>query len=204
MRPFHQSAIRFPSTPPWARCRRRGAAVATEPNMPVPAVVITPLVTFRTRDCAAITGSRPVHRHAIGIPQLCRRRGAPLPLNPTVPVPATVVIPRRSGHLMRELFMSATYRFPVPSTATPLSVARFRAGPPSPSHPPATVVMTPVAAATTLGCAGCRGPRCINPSPRPPPHHGRPAAPVATLPSRRSPTSRSPFRDHRRRRRPDT
>ena len=76
--------------------------------------------------------------------------GAPSPLKPEMPLPATVVMmPEVSTLRMRLLFRSAMKRLPAPSTATPVGKAKLAlvAGPPSPLNPempmPATTVNCP-------------------------------------------------------------
>ena len=73
------------------------------------------------------------------------------------PFPAYVVMfPLGSTRRTRAFWLSAMKRLPEPSTATPVGVLKLAlvAGPPSPLKPltpfPATVVMTPVSAATRL------------------------------------------------------
>src|SRR5882672_10232637 len=74
----------------------------------------------------------------------------PLLTGNATPPPATVVITPSEILRMRELWLSATYRFPTESTAIamgPLSCT-FVAGPPSPAEPvvpfPASVVIAPL------------------------------------------------------------
>ena len=70
------------------------------------------------------------------------------PLKPCVPFPATVVITPFETLRMRLLTVSAMYRLPAESTATPAGRYNWAlvAGPLSPQAsepPPATVVITP-------------------------------------------------------------
>jgi hypothetical protein len=63
--------------------------------------------------------------------------GPPLPANPSLPLPATVVIVPPDTFRIRLLKESAMYRFPAESTATPIGVNNdaLVAGPPSPEKP---------------------------------------------------------------------
>ena len=79
--------------------------------------------------------------------------GLPSPVNPGVPVPATVVIvPSAETRRIRLLTVSAIRKPPSGSEATPCGAASCAlvAGPPSPKEPadpvPATVVIVPSAA----------------------------------------------------------
>ncbi len=73
----------------------------------------------------------------------------PSPENAAVPFPAMVVMIPPKTFRMRLLKVSARYRLPAASTATPPGSLRVAlvAGPPSPENPtlplPATVVMIP-------------------------------------------------------------
>src|SRR5437773_5198003 len=89
----------------------------------------------------------------LGAARLALVARPPSPPKLYVPFPATVVMmPEATTSRMRWLFVSAMYRLPAASTATPVGPARlaFVAGPPSPPKPevpvPATVVMKPDAA----------------------------------------------------------
>ena len=103
-----------------------------KPCVPLPAtVVITPFETLRMRWLARVGDVQVaggVHGDAVGIVNWALVAGPLSPLKPRVPLPATVVITPFETLRMRWLYVSAMYRLPAESTATPWGVAQLGAG----------------------------------------------------------------------------
>src|SRR5215471_1855285 len=155
--PFKFASIASPPSPP-------------APGSPVPAIVsIVP--SGRTRRTFPPRGLTPSafdvkikepnasNANPNGPLMLAEVAGPPSPVDPALPLPATVaMIPSGEIRRMRRLPESQTYRFPFGSSARlpgPLSDA-FSAGPPSPENPgmpvPATVLTVPSAAIFRIRC----------------------------------------------------
>src|ERR1022692_977423 len=113
------------------------------PAVPVPAtvVIIPPADTFRIRWLPASAMNRlpaASTNTPAGLDIWAAMARPPSPLNPAVPVPATVVIiPPADTFRIRELLVSDEHRLPNASTATPFGKPRLAAvaGPPSPPNP---------------------------------------------------------------------
>ena len=127
--------------------------------VPMTVLIAPPTGKRRTRLLrVSVTTTRPSvsSASASGVSNVAAVAGPPSPLNPVAPVPAIVVIVPVVAATKRMRFppVSATYRLPAPSTATPCGECSRAAvaGPPSPVEPdvplPATVVMMPVPTAT--------------------------------------------------------
>ena len=123
---------------------------ATDVMTPVPTATCRMRLLFIS---ATSTLPPPSIANPIGQNKLALVPGPPSPLKPRSPLPATVLMPpvRESTRRMRALSVSATSKFPLPSTATPRGAFKVAlwAGPPSPlkltAQPvPTTVVMIPV------------------------------------------------------------